>query len=188
MCILLSLVLLGVCGRGVKVGNKWNNKSSETIFWYLPHPVPLVWLVVDSNHFGYVSLGHSTISAQCRLHMWGQSEAFSTSTISSWVFTIPCSLVPSIFVGFSISIFFFLTFSMLSGWIVHVHYIKFPFHIVLGAPISILEIYSNLILWFLDYPGLNIFKSLNITIVGVPSFIVGKCLGCVISSFFNCCK
>ena len=50
MYILLSLAIFGPCGRGKKVRNKWNNKLSETIFWDVPHPVHLVWLVVESNN------------------------------------------------------------------------------------------------------------------------------------------
>ena len=51
MCILLSLVFLGPCGIGAKVRNKWNNKLSKTILCYVPHTIPLVWMVLDSNHF-----------------------------------------------------------------------------------------------------------------------------------------
>ena len=188
MCILLSLVFLGTYRRGWKVGNKWKNKPYETILCSLPHPVPLVLMVVDSNHFCYVSLGNYTISAQFILHMWGQSEYFSTSTISSWVFTISCSLVPFLFVGFYFTLFFFWPFIILAGWLVHVYYIKFPLRIVLGAPIPILKISSNIIPWFIDSPGLNIVKYLNITIIDVPYFIFGTCLGYVTSPFLNCCK
>ena len=42
MCIFLGLVPFGPCRRGEKVGNKQNNISSETIFWDVPHPDPLV--------------------------------------------------------------------------------------------------------------------------------------------------
>ena len=38
MCIFLSLILFGPCGRGAKVGNKWNSISTETIFLGVPHP------------------------------------------------------------------------------------------------------------------------------------------------------
>ena len=41
MCILLSLVIFGPCGRGKKVGKKRNNKSSETILWAVLNPGPL---------------------------------------------------------------------------------------------------------------------------------------------------
>ena len=58
MCILLSLVVFGPCGRGEKVGNKWNNESSETILWAKTNPGTLVWLVIESNNFGYVILRH----------------------------------------------------------------------------------------------------------------------------------
>ena len=73
MCILLSLIILGPCVRGSKVGNKWINKSYETIWWDVPHPVPLVWLVIEWNKFSYVILGHSKIIEQCRMYLWGQS-------------------------------------------------------------------------------------------------------------------
>ena len=89
MCILLNLILFRPCGRGSKLVNKQNNKSSENICWAVLHPDVLVWLVIDSNNFCYVSLGHYTISEQYRLHMWGQSEAFST-------FTIPVEFSPSL--------------------------------------------------------------------------------------------
>ena len=62
---------------------------------------------------------------------------------------------------------------MLVGWIIHVHPIKFLFRIVLGEPPPILAISGNNVLWFLDSPGFNIVKSLNINRVGVPSFSVG---------------
>ena len=42
ICILLILVLLGPCGRGEKVGDKLKNRSSVTIFWSVPYPVPIV--------------------------------------------------------------------------------------------------------------------------------------------------
>ena len=59
MYILLRLVVFCPCGRGEKVGNKWNNRSDGTIFWEVLHPVPLFWLVVESNKFCYVSLIYS---------------------------------------------------------------------------------------------------------------------------------
>ena len=85
--------------KRIKIGKKWNNKSSETIFWAMPHPGLLVLLVVDSNHF--FSLVHSKIREQYRLHLWGQSEDFSTSAISGWVFTIPFKLVPASLLSYS---------------------------------------------------------------------------------------
>ena len=119
MCILLSLVLFGPFGRGSKVGNKWNNKSSETIWWAVTRPAPLVWLVLEFNNVCYDSLVHSTISEQFRLHLWGKSEDFTTSTISSWVFTIPWP-----FVGLYISLIFLILLIMLVIWMVHVNSIK----------------------------------------------------------------
>ena len=92
------------------------------------------------------------------------------------------------FLGLSLPLIFLNLFVMFVGCMVHLHSIKFPLRLVISTPILILAISGNLILWFLYSPGFKIVKSLNITIVGVPSFIVGKCLGCVISSFFNCCK
>ena len=129
-------------------------------------------MVIEYNHFCYVNLEDSTISAQWRLHLWGQSEAFTTSTISSWVFSIPWYLLPALFVGFSLHMFLFRPLVMFVNWMVHVYYIKFPFRHVLGSPIPILAIPGYIILWFLDSPGLNMVKSLNISLVGVPSFIV----------------
>ena len=63
MYILLSLVLFGPWGRGEKVENKWNNKSSDMIFWDVPHLGYLVWLVVDSNNFSLFQPG--TFHSQC---------------------------------------------------------------------------------------------------------------------------
>ena len=40
--ILLSLVIFWTCGRGEKVVNKRNNRSSVTIFWAVPNPGPIV--------------------------------------------------------------------------------------------------------------------------------------------------
>ena len=93
MSILLMLVILGSCKKGAKLGYKWSNESSDTIFWDVNHTPPLVWLVTEYKCFCYVILGHYTNSEQWRLHLWGQSEASATSTISSWVFTSPCTLI-----------------------------------------------------------------------------------------------
>ena len=77
---------------------------------------------------------------------------------------------------------------MLVVWMVHVHSIKIPFHIVLGTPIPILAIYGNIIVWIIDSLGLNIVKNLNITLVGVPYFSVGAGMGSVTSYSLDCCK
>ena len=150
-----------------------------TIWWYVPHPVPLFWLVADSNNFCYVSLGHPTVSEKCRLHLWGQSEDFYTSTISSWVFNIPCSLRSDLFLGIYLNLFLFTPFIMLVVWMVNVNPMNFHFHIVIGAPIPILAIFGNPILWFIEYTGSKIVKSLNITLVGVLYFSVGADMGSV---------
>ena len=149
---------MGPCRRGEKVGNKWNNKSSETIFWAAPNPVSLVWLVVESNTCCYVSLGHSTISEQCRLNLRGHSEDYSISTISSWVFTIPCSLGPDFFVLFSLHLIFFSPFIMLVGWMVNVHSIRFLFDVIIRAKIPILDISVNPIFLFFDSLVFNTVK------------------------------
>ena len=137
--------------------NKWSNKLSETIFCVVPHRAPIVWLVIESNNVFYVILGNSIIRAQCILHLWVQSEAFKTSTISSWVFTVPCSLRPDLFVGFFLPLIFFRIFIVFVGLMVHVHYITFPFHIVLGALIQILAISGNIIFWFIYSPVFKLF-------------------------------
>ena len=174
-------VTFGPFVRGAKVGNKWNNKSHETILWAVTHPGPLVWIVVESIHCCYVSLVHYKISTQRRLHLWGQSEAFCTYTIYSWVFTIPCYMGPAIFVGLYLPLFLFSPFIILFAYIFHVHSIKFTFHIVLGTPITILDIYGNLIPWFIDYTGFKIIKSLRRNLDGVPSFSVGAVMDYIIS-------
>ena len=69
-----------------------------------------------------------------------------------------------------------------------VYFIKFPFHIVLGAPPPILAKSGNLLLLFLEYPRLNIVKSLNITLVEVPYFSVGAGMGSVPYSSLECCN
>ena len=115
---------------------------------------------------------------------WG----FSTSTITSWVFTIPCTLGSTLFVGFYLTLILFILFIMFIGWMVHVNFIKFPYHLVPGSPIPILAISDNTILWFIDSPGLSIYNSLNITLVGVPSFSVGAGLGSFTSSYLKYCK
>ena len=102
--------------------------------------------------------------------MWGHSESLSTSNIFCWVFTIPCSLGPALFVGFSLPLFFFIPFIMFVFWMFCVHPIKFPFHIVICSPIPIFVVSGSLILRFLDSPIFNIVHSLNITLVGFPSF------------------
>ena len=90
-----------------------------------------------------------------------------------------------LFVGLSLPLFFFVPFIMIIGWVVHVYYIKFPFRIVPGGPIPILDISGNIILWFIDSPGFNIFKSPNITLFWVPYLSVGAVLGSVTSSYLN---
>ena len=152
MFILSSLAIFGPLGRGSKLGNKWNNKSSETICWAVPHPGSLVWLVVESNNFCNFSLGHSKISAQCRLHMRGHNEDFSTSTCSSWVLTTLCSLGPALFVGFYIPLLLFIPLIILDVCMVHIQSIKSPLHLVLGVTIPILDISGYLILWFIYSP------------------------------------
>ena len=134
-----------------------------TTFCAVPYSSPLVLMVVESNHSFYFVLGHSTFSAKFRLNMWGQSEAFSisiyTSTASSWVFTILCKLGHALFVGFSIRLCFFIPFTMLVGWMVHVHSINFTFYIVLGVPPSIFSFSVNIFLWFIDSPGFKILST-----------------------------
>ena len=142
--ILLSLVLLGKCGKGAKVGNKWNNWWSVTIFWSVPHPVTLVLPVVESNNFCYVSLINSTVGPKFRLHMWGKSEAFPTSTISSWDFTILCILGPALF--FASLLFYFSSAHspcLLAGCFMSIS--SKTFYLLLGAPLPILSISGNLI-------------------------------------------
>ena len=148
MYILLSLLLLGPCRIVEKVRGKLNHRSSVIILWDVPHPGTLVWLSVDSNNF-YIFLVYSTIIAQLRLHIWIHSEAFSTSTVSSWFSQIPYMIVPSLFVGVSFSLFFFSSFILFVGWIVHVHPIKFPFVLFLGITTTIghLWYYFPLISW-----------------------------------------
>ena len=153
--------------------------------WIILAPyIDLLWIPL----IFYVSMGHSTISAQFRLHMWGKSEPFPTSNISGWVFTIPCSLVTSLFLGVSLPLIFFGPFILIVVWMVHVHSIKFPLNIVIGAPIPILDISGNLILLFIESPGFKIVKLLRINIFGVPSFSVDTGLGSVTSSYLNCFK
>ena len=61
------------------------------------------------------------------------------------------------FLGFSLFFFFFRPFIMLVSWMYHVHSIKFPFHIVIGAPkISIpnvlrINLWSVWWCWFIQY-------------------------------------
>ena len=102
--------------------------------------------------------------------------------------TIPCDLEPELFVGFYLLLFLFIPLIIFIGWMVHVHFIKFPFHLVLGAPPPIFAISGNILIWFLDTSGFNIVKSLNINLVGVPSFSVGEVQGSVKSSCLNFCK
>ena len=119
------------------------------------------------------SLVHSTVGAQLILYMLVQSEVFYTSTVSILISTIPCNMGPESFVIFYISMFFFFPFIMFIGWVVHVHSIKFPFHLVPGVPPQILDTSSSLVLCFLDYPGFKVGYTLNITLVGLLSFSVG---------------
>ena len=176
--------------KGRKLGKEWNNKWSDTICWAVTYRSPLIWFFVESNRFCYVRLGYSTISAQCIMHLWGNNEDFPNENIFSWVFTITCTLGPDLFVGFYIPLILLKPFNMFVFWMVYVHFIKFPLHIVLGAPTPILTISSNIILLFTDSPWSNIVKSLNITLVGVPYFSVGVCAGLVSVTFssLNCCK
>ena len=77
---------------------------------------------------------------------------------------------------------------MLVVCMVHVHSKKIPFHPVLGAPPPILVISGNIFSRYLDSPGFNIVKSLNITLVGVPSFSVCAGLGSVTYLSLRYCK
>ena len=131
---------------------------------------------------------HSTISVKFILYMWGQSEYFFTSNISSWFFIISCSLVIALFVGFYITLILSSPFVVFFFYMDHVHSIKIPFRLVIWATIPILAISSNLILLFLYFPGFKNVKSLNISLVGVPSFSIGLGLGSFTSSSLNCCK
>ena len=77
---------------------------------------------------------------------------------------------------------------MLVGWMVYVHFIIFLFGIVLWSPSPILDISGNLFLWFIDSPGFNIIKSLNINLVGFTSFSVGEGLVYINSFSFKYTK
>ena len=77
---------------------------------------------------------------------------------------------------------------MFVGSMIHVYLIKFPFHLVIGAPILILTIYGNINLLFIYYPVFNIVNSLIINLVGFPSFIFGAVMGYVTSYSLNFCK
>ena len=145
MCILFSPVLSELFRKGAKVGNIRNSRSSMTVFLDVPHPEPLVWLVVDSNHFCYLSLGNSIFSVKWRLHLWVYSEAFTASTIYILVYKIPCTLRPALFVGISIPLFIFCPFIMFIGWMVHIYTVKFISHIVIGTPTPILSISSIIV-------------------------------------------
>ena len=78
--------------------------------------------------------------------------------------------------------------SIFVGWMFHVTSIKCPFRIMLGAPPQILAVYGNVLLWFIKSLWFHIVKSLNITLVEVPSFFVGVGLGSVASSSYKYCK
>ena len=134
----------------------------------------------------YVSLGHSTVSAKCRLHLWVKSEDFFTFTIFSWDFTIPCTLISDLFLVLSIPLFFFIPFIMIVGWMVHINSIRSPFHLVLGSPIPILAISHGIILWFIESPGFKIVKPLIITLVEVLSCCYGFGFCCLL--LLNCWK
>ena len=150
------------------MGNKWNNRSYAYSGLYVSNPGPLVWLVVESNHFCYFILVNPTVSEQCRLYLWGKSEWFYASTISILYCTILCTMGPSLFPGLYIPMFFFWPFIMFIEWMVHVHTIKFNIHLMLWAPTPILSISINIVLWFLDALVFKVGKYLNIPIVGVP--------------------
>ena len=151
----------------------------------LPLTVPLVWLVAKSNHFGDFWLGHSTISAQCRLHLVGKSEWFSDSTISVsfWygVTNMFGFLRPSYLVFCSRFLLLLFPFAIFSWWMVCVHPIKFPFHLVLGMPPPIFYILINIVLGIIDAPWLKDVKALNITFIGVPHYYFFLVCGCCFS-------
>ena len=76
-------------------------------------------------------------------------------------------------------------------WMVHVNSIKINIHIVLGDPPQILAIFSNIVPWFIDVPGLKVWKYLIIKIVGVPYFSVNEVLGVYTPPPYqslDCCK
>ena len=90
------------------------------------------------------------------------------------------------FLGFYFTLFLFIPFTMLVGWMVHVHSIKLSFNLVLGAPPPILAIYGNILICYIDTPWLNIVKSLNINILGITLFSV--VLGSVASYHLYWCN
>ena len=145
------------------------------------HTGYLVWLVIESNNFCYFCLGQYKVRAKFRFNLRWQSEWFSVSIIYIWVYTITSTLGNELFVGLYITLFSFRPFLIHVGCIVRVNSVKFPFHIVIGSPPTVLAIAGNISFWFLYTPGFKIFNSLNITIFGVPYFSVGAGL-CSVTS------
>ena len=92
----------------------------------VPHPLPLVWLVIESNHFWYFLLVSYTVSSQFRLYMREHIEWFSVFTIPIWFFIIPCMMEPEICIVLSLPMIFFCLFIVIVGWVVLVHTIKAP--------------------------------------------------------------
>ena len=126
---------------------------------------------------------NSTVIAQFILHLWGQSEVFSAPTTFIWFSIRTWALAPALIVSFSIYLILFCLLIIFFGWMIHLHAIKFPFRLVLGSPPPILAIPSNIVLWFIDVPGFKVGLSLNITLLGFPSFSVGTDVGLVTPPF-----
>ena len=121
--------------------------------------------------------------SQCKIQTASGSKKWViyASTIYIWVYNISSTLGPAIFLGFSLTLFFFFLLIMFIVWMCHVHAIKFTIHLVIGSP-PILAIYSNIVIWFLDAPGLKIRNFLNLNLVRVTSFSVIAGVGSVSSS------
>ena len=144
-----------------------------SILWYL------FWLVVQIRHLWNLFLQHSTFGAKCGLNLGRQ---YSRIFVFQWILNlnwrskfIRCAytLVPCM----TLDYFHFLSTIILGVGMVRVHYIKFTFQIVFWTTPPVCSVASNIIHGILDTPGLNIFKVLHITIVGVLSSSIGLFIG-----------
>ena len=184
---MLSLVIFGSCGRRENLGNKWNNRSSVTILWDVHHPVSLVWLVVESIFFKFQT---GTFHSQCIIKNASVRTEWGILCLHYFhlSFHNPLYAGTCNFYRLLSSHFFFSSPIMFIWWMFHLNSIKFPFHLVLGAPPPILAIHGNILLWFIDTPWFNIVKYLNISIFIIISFSFGACIGSVNSYSLDWCK
>ena len=148
----------------------------------------LVLLVEKTNIFWNFFLGHSTIIAQCRLHLRRQGEQLLVSNGSQIWVVVTILLggnIPLFLAGFSVILLLLIPIIMIGGNMVYLNVIKFTFHLMPGTPPPVRSTTSNIFLIIIDYSILNIFKDLRITLTRFFSYSIGTFMFRWMISVFN---